>query len=104
MQGWRAYYDGGRVFDSDNDLWHDIPQTGVLLVVVFEEPPYRWFIDSADWYYLHEGQFLWVPSQEWDGTYRIKPRGGGICRECVKQGVMVSDAEMQQIIASAWVR
>ena len=32
---WRAYYDGGLVFDSEHTAWTAIPTTGLLVVMLY---------------------------------------------------------------------
>lgn len=53
---WKAWYTRGRVYDSDDTDWKDLPRTGVLGVVVYLEPPYRRLESGGDWYYIEDGE------------------------------------------------
>lgn len=49
---WRAWYTDSRKFNSVETDWNNLPETGVLGVVVYYEPPYREIVSGGDWYYL----------------------------------------------------
>lgn len=44
---WRAYYTDGRQFDSDDCVWHDLPDDGVLAVATPNQAIY-----GFDWYFF----------------------------------------------------
>jgi len=38
---WRAWYDGGRVFTSEDTQWEDLPEDGVQAVMLCEQGTYK---------------------------------------------------------------
>jgi hypothetical protein len=35
--GWRAWYTGGRTFDSATTEWEDLPDDGVVLIMLYQD-------------------------------------------------------------------
>lgn len=90
--GWRAYYDGFRVFDSSDCNWTDLPDEGIVGVVVFKTPPYREIVDGGDWFYIEDN----IPrttdtADEW-GEWVNPP---GYPDSIVKQGKVLPDEEWE---------
>lgn len=52
LQGWRAYYDQGRIFDSSKVSWEDLPEWGVQFVICFFEGGGREIVMGEDEYVL----------------------------------------------------
>lgn len=52
---WRAWYVGGRVLDSRDCAWDDLPDDGVLVVVQFHDDGTRRFAAGDDWYFMLDG-------------------------------------------------
>lgn len=100
---WVAWYTEDRVFKSSEIEWKDLPASGVLVVhsLYWENGQrYRTIYDGCDWYALHDGKFVCVPSKEWGDKWEPKPEG--VCAGCIKQGVAVSDEEYRRIVQLAW--
>lgn len=93
MRGWRVWYKDQSTYDSQSWDWSDIPSTGIIAVVVFEEydykpdHPYRTILSGNDWYYELFGEIHGVPSGDW-GTWAEKP---DISESLIKRGDGVSD-------------
>ena len=65
VTGWRAYYDDGREYDSESDAWVDIPDDGLLILVLFLDRwsgegtvQHRTTLDGEDWYFHEPGTNL----------------------------------------------
>ena len=54
MSGWRVFYDGGRMFDSDSASWEALPDDGLQVVVVYLEQGER-ILSGHDYYFKAEG-------------------------------------------------
>lgn len=98
MQKWTAYYTEGRVFRSEDISWQELPESGVLIVVVHFEGR-RNVLEGADWYYLDQGEFRVVLSKSWAG-WEPKPQIN--CASCIKQGVGISDEEFWELYKKVW--
>lgn len=55
MIGWKAWFTEGRTFTSKDSNWEDLPNDGVLAVLVFEGGIYTRYADGQDYYFMHEG-------------------------------------------------
>lgn len=105
MRGWRAWYTDGRTFSSADTDWTDLPDTGVLGVVVYLDPPYRKLVSGGDWYYLDSDHVpATVPTHtEW-GRWTDPPAVPEV--EC-KRGAAVTDdrwtaVEQAMMEATRW--
>lgn len=67
MFGWRAYYAPFTTYDSSKYEWTDLPDEGMVGVVVFKEPPYRELVNGGDWFYLDEDGKPAASNTVWDG-------------------------------------
>lgn len=91
--GWKVYYTNNRIFESKYVDWIQLPESGVLFVVVYFTAG-RKIYSGGDWYYLVNNKFDYVPSGKW-GTWKPKPNVS--CLSCIKQGVGVSDEEFNKL-------
>ena len=105
--GWRAWYSGGRVFDSHSTRWVDLPSAEVLGVMIYEETmtpkgtPTRRCLINSDWYW-YDGLEFGITTSIWDDW--VKPpdvpaltlkRGGKVPfdeYESVRQAMMKTRA------------
>jgi hypothetical protein len=85
LLGWRAFYDGGRVFDSRETEWKDMPYDGVQVIVAYLERGER--IISGHDYYFKLGNLIGGNS---DSLSTIRKRYPGAS---VKRGRWVSDED-----------
>lgn len=93
----RAWYDDGQVYAGGIDEWKAMPKRGVVVVVLYR-PTGRTLYTSADWYWLEGEQVHRVMSGPW-GTDQPKPKG--VCLDCLKEGVGVSDETFDMMYAEA---
>lgn len=49
--GWRAWYANGSEYDSAVTRWEDLPDDGVLVVMLYFDDKTRRIMDSSDWYF-----------------------------------------------------
>lgn len=97
MKGWHAYYADGSRYSSADASWNDLPEDGLLGVVVFGEPPYRRIVDGADWIWLQDGEIRSVTTAgEW-GTWAEPPEVD--CASCLKRCVGLPDDEWARVHA-----
>lgn len=73
--GWRAYFSGGRTYDSVLHTWGELPRSEALVFVVYHPRPYRTVVDGGDWYWLDGGMVRCSPTHEQKGSW--VPRCGG---------------------------
>lgn len=104
--GWRAWYmsidtdQNLRVFDSTSDNWEDLPDTGFLVLCIYEtwewksNRPYRRLVNIKDWYCLNEttGNFVFVKTHLEGGSHQPKPPDSNLV---CKRGDTVSDTEFE---------
>lgn len=57
--GWRAWYVGRRVFDSDATEWTGLPDDGVLIVILRFANGHRQIMSGDDWYFHDAGADVW---------------------------------------------
>lgn len=95
MKGWKAWYTDGRVFSSSSTTWTDLPESGVLGVVIYREGEYRDLVYGGDWYYLgDDGEPTATETHtEW-GKWVPKPDAPS---DEIKQAEAVSDEYWDQI-------
>ena len=69
--GWRAWYTDGSKYDSATTRWNDLPDDGVVVIVLYFDNKTRRIMDGSDWYFRakHEsGDFVYGenndPSEE----------------------------------------
>lgn len=94
-RGWRVYYADGATCDSAAQRWRDLPNTGVIGVVVFEEPPYRRIVDGGDWYYLDEdGEPSCTDTADRWGEWAPLPFAP---TETIKRGAAVTDERFETV-------
>lgn len=95
MEGWKAWYADGNIYSSSEISWKELPESGMLGVVVFLNPPYREIVSGGDWYYLDDDSH---PSctdthEEW-GEWVSKPDAPP---DEIKQGEGVADEQWSKI-------
>ena len=90
-EGWEVFYKNGNVFSSLSCNWEDIPQDGVLSVIIWHEyhvPDVRKkTILSGHDYYFYKTKDNWGCTNDYD-TARIYD---------FKKGVWATDAHMEEI-------
>jgi hypothetical protein len=91
---WRVWYDGGRVFDSDEISWEALPDDGVQFVRVDVEGLGWRTMDGCDWYFK-AGDLIACNNDAPDEILRRYP--GAI----LKRGRWTSDEETTRIHAEA---
>lgn len=98
VEGWRAYYTGGREFDSAGCEWADLPADGVLALVLYYdvwsgdgEVQHRLVLDGSDWYF-HDGDELFGSNS--DPPDETLERYPGVE---MKRGKWTTAAEMQAV-------
>ena len=94
---WRAWYKNA-TYSSREMSWTALPATGLVVAVTYVEAG-KCIHGGGDWYQLVNGAIAMVPSPAAWGTWALKPRG---CKNCIKQGVGVSDDEYQRLDALAF--
>lgn len=60
--GWRAWYADGSKYDSVTIEWEDLPNDGVIVVVLYFDNKTRRIMDGSSWYFRarHEsGDFIY---------------------------------------------
>ena len=94
VSAWRAFYIGGREFDSTSDAWRDLPATGVLAVRLFldewatDTVQYKRTLYGRDWYWF-------VPVTD---TYHSgMTRPGDVPDTLVKRGDWADDDEWERV-------
>jgi hypothetical protein len=97
---WKAWYRGGQAFCSTGREWDELPDEGVLgIVVLFDETgpgsniPLRRMVSGSDLYWACEIDGHWTICQ---GAHEDRPEKrypGAI----IKRGVWTSDEEMQRV-------
>ena len=50
--GWRLYYADGSTFDSSDGPWFVAPDSGVLVLMIYQKKPYKMQIAGFDRYRL----------------------------------------------------
>ncbi len=82
---WVAAYTEGRIYNSQEDRWKDLPREGVLAVVVGES-----IYAGRGWYQYQEGQFR---------VYRVgeKPKGALVY---IKRGAPATEQEIEKAVNS----
>lgn len=48
--GWRAWYDDGKVYDSESQAWSTLPDDGLLVKVIYYDDGTKQ-IQTGDWYF-----------------------------------------------------
>ena len=91
---WRIYYDGGRVFTSEDGTPWDAPRTGVQIIVQ-EHDRVGWeILNSADEYYYEADKRGWYEAKGftfYEHLIRAK-------RPLIVFGRMVSNAEYSALL------
>jgi len=60
--GWQAWYADGSKYDSATTKWTDLPDDGVLIIMLYFDNKTRRIMDGSDWYFRakHEsGEFIY---------------------------------------------
>lgn len=50
--GWRAWFDNGRVYDSRQHTWSDLPDDGVLVIMLYHASGTKRILSGSDYYFL----------------------------------------------------
>ena len=66
VTGWRAWYVGGRVYDSKTTAWADLPDDGVIQIYLYMDRrdktsrmPYRRGMAGSDYYWHVPGESVY---------------------------------------------
>lgn len=49
--GWRVWYGDDSKYDSKNTRWEDLPDDGVVVVMLYFDNKTRRIMDGSDWYF-----------------------------------------------------
>ena len=95
MFGWKAWYEDGSTYSSEDFIFQELPAEGIVGVVEFYDTGRR-FVNGGDWYYWsREEQCVeYVSSAGWD-SWAGKPKAD--CTSCVKKSGKVTDEVWDQI-------
>ena len=93
--GWRAWYTGGRQFDSGSTLWEELPAVGVLYIVLYNRTrPYRRMMSSVTLYWKDGDMYCC------DNTADARIREE-LPRNCIKEGRWTTDQEYMDTYIAA---
>jgi len=94
--GWRCWYDSGSVYDSTGTSWSELPNDGVLVVMLYRRDGTRRVMSGNDYYWTsqHKEGVVYGQSNEYPDPARYP---GAL----VKRGRMAPDHVMQQADADA---
>jgi len=96
--GWRAWYTGGRTFDSTTTRWPDLPTEGALVFVLYSRTrPYRRVMVGVSLYWHDPVSQVYGCDNAADAIIPDKLRDGG----WVKRGKWVADAEFRPVVDEA---
>lgn len=93
--GWRAWYTGGRKFDSSTSRWEDLPPEGVLLFCLYQRERKRRRLMLGVTLYWKDGE-IYACDNTADAD--IRP---DLPAECIKRGKWATDAEYQTALGEA---
>ena len=103
--GWKAWYIGGRKYDSSRTAWADLPDDEVILIQLYFDKrgersrlPYR-RVFLGDDYFWHKPPDVWGSCRHADMTPEqiIERYPGAI----IKRGKWTSDDEYNHIVKAA---
>ena len=94
--GWRAYYEGRRVYDSHYTTWADLPADGFVEAYLYKEGGYREQMAGMDHYFYVADTDVYGYSN--DAVDEIESRYPGAD---IKKGKWVSSEEMAEIQETA---
>lgn len=86
--GWRAWYAGGRKFDSGTTCWEDLPAEGVLIFVLYQRERRRCRRMLGVTLYWKDSD-IYACDDTNDANIRED-----LPANCVKRGKWVTDGEM----------
>jgi len=98
--GWRVWYADGSKCDSAATKWKDLPDDGVLIIVLYfdekrsDGKPLRRINSGVDWYFRVKGPKGFIYGQNNDTPEENKKRYGKDIS--LKRGKWADDATMQQ--------
>ena len=101
IKGWRFWYTLGRVFDSRETSWEDLPESGALFLVVYEDSetpagyPFRRTYSGGDWYWRGGCCEYGVSGSTDRLDVWIEPPP--FPPAVLKRGAWVDDAEMERV-------
>lgn len=100
-RGFTIWYADGTTYSDYDGTWENAPSTGVMVVVVYYDSPYRDIIAGGDWYYRNgDRSFAKVQTHpEWG---KWSPRPSNIDGSLIKQGIATSDSQYQAIYDQAF--
>ena len=105
--GWRAWYLGGRAFDSKTNTWADLPDDGVIQIYLFMDTrdqttrlPYRRGMAGSDfyWHVAGEGVYGCCDASEMKPDEILKRYPGAL----IKRGRWVSQEEYDAVIKESF--
>lgn len=100
--GWRIWYradtEGGAYFDSSTTDWRDLPELGVLQLVVYFADGRRMTLGGQDYYWIEKGGDGQVAYCSDKSNSAILPEGDP---SAIKRGKWTSGTEMADVEAKA---
>lgn len=105
--GWRAWYRGGRVYDSKTTAWADLPDDGVIQIYLFMDErdktsrmPYRRGMACSDYYWYVPGEDVYgsCNADEMLPTEIIRRYPGAL----IKKGRWVSEQEYADVMLESY--
>lgn len=92
VAGWSAYYSGGKTFSSKDTLPTDLPQTGMLVWMLYFNDGTRRVLESNDRYFWHDnGSPDGIFANTDESAFDVANRYVGAH---IIEGELVSDTEM----------
>jgi len=107
VMGWRAWYVGGRVYDSKTTAWADLPDDGVIQVYLYMDTrdatsrmPYRRGMAGSDYYWYVPGEDVYgcCDASEMTPDVIAKRYTGAL----IKCGRWVSQEEYDSVIKESF--
>lgn len=98
--GWRVWYAEGKKYDSVSTKWKDLPDDGVLIIVLYfdgkrpDGKPLRRINSGVDWYFRAKGLKEFIYGQNNDTPEENKKRYGADI--LLKQGKWTDEPTMYQ--------
>lgn len=99
--GWRVWYADESNYDSKNTSWNDLPDDGVLIIVLYfdenrpDGKPLRRINSGVDWYFRARGLKDFIYGQNNDSPEENKKRYGD--NISLKRGKWTDEPTMHQV-------
>lgn len=96
MRGWRAFYADGSEYTSRESTWRELPERGLVGVVVYLSHPYRQILDGHDWMWMEDGAIKVRDTHpEW-GRWAVRP---DVPDDMLKRGEAMDDDAWEDVRA-----